>query len=57
MRAWRHRQNFRSPTAYVVGSTVFLTNIWFREINIVDDENLPNEGGILYITWHSQRFD
>jgi len=30
----------------------FLTNIWFREINIVDDENLPNEGGILYITWH-----
>ena len=30
----------------------FLTNIWFREINIVDDENLPKEGGILYITWH-----
>ncbi len=30
----------------------FLTNIWFREINIVDDENLPKEGGLLYITWH-----
>ncbi|MAJ01363.1 MAG: hypothetical protein CMA10_03035 [Euryarchaeota archaeon] len=30
----------------------FLTNIWFREINIVDDENLPPEGGILFITWH-----
>lgn len=30
----------------------FLTNIWFREINIVDDENLPEEGGLLYITWH-----
>ena len=30
----------------------FLTNIWFREINIVDDENLPPEGGRLYITWH-----
>ena len=30
----------------------FLTNIWFREINVVDDENLPPEGGILYITWH-----
>lgn len=30
----------------------FLTNIWFREINIVDDENLPPEGGLLFITWH-----
>ena len=30
----------------------FLTNIWFREINVVDDENLPREGGVLYITWH-----
>ncbi len=30
----------------------FLTNIWFREVNIVDDENLPPEGGRLYITWH-----
>ena len=30
----------------------FLTNIWFREINMVDDENIPEEGGLLYITWH-----
>ncbi|MCH1462050.1 MAG: 1-acyl-sn-glycerol-3-phosphate acyltransferase, partial [Candidatus Poseidonia sp.] len=30
----------------------FLTKIWFREINIVDDENLPPEGGVLFITWH-----
>lgn len=30
----------------------FLTNVWFREINIVDDQNLPEEGGRLYITWH-----
>lgn len=30
----------------------FLTNVWFREINIVDEENIPPEGGVLYITWH-----
>jgi 1-acyl-sn-glycerol-3-phosphate acyltransferase len=30
----------------------FLTNIWFREVNIVDDENLPQEGGMLFVTWH-----
>lgn len=30
----------------------FLTNVWFREVNVVDDEHLPPEGGRLYITWH-----
>ena len=30
----------------------FLTNIWFREIDIVDHENMPPEGGLMYITWH-----
>ncbi len=30
----------------------FLTNVWFREVNIVDEENIPPEGGVLYITWH-----
>ena len=29
-----------------------LVSIWFREINIVDDENLPQEGGIIFIAWH-----
>ena len=30
----------------------FLTGVWFREVNVVDDEHLPPEGGRLYITWH-----
>ena len=30
----------------------FLTNVWFREVNVVDDEHLPPAGGRLYITWH-----
>ena len=30
----------------------FLTNVWFREITVVDQENIPEEGGVLYITWH-----
>jgi|TARA_B110000967_G_C18870985_1_gene555401 1-acyl-sn-glycerol-3-phosphate acyltransferase len=29
-----------------------LVSIWFREINIVDDENIPPEGGIIFISWH-----
>ena len=29
-----------------------LVSIWFREINIVDDENIPPEGGIIFIAWH-----
>lgn len=30
----------------------FLTSVWFREVNVVDDEHLPPDGGRLYITWH-----
>lgn len=29
-----------------------LVGIWFREINIVDDENIPPSGGIIFIAWH-----
>ena len=29
-----------------------LVTVWFREVNIVDDENLPPEGGIIFISWH-----
>ena len=29
-----------------------LVTVWFREINIVDDENLPPKGGIIFISWH-----
>jgi len=29
-----------------------LVSIWFREINIVDDENIPPEGGVIFISWH-----
>lgn len=30
----------------------FLTNIWFREVNVVDDEQISDEAGVLFITWH-----
>ena len=29
-----------------------LVAVWFREINIVDDENIPPEGGVIFIAWH-----
>ena len=29
-----------------------LVSIWFREINLVDEDNLPDEGGLLFIAWH-----
>ena len=29
-----------------------LMSVWFREINIVDDENIPPEGGVIFISWH-----
>jgi 1-acyl-sn-glycerol-3-phosphate acyltransferase len=29
-----------------------LVSVWFREINIVDDENIPPEGGVIFISWH-----
>ena len=30
----------------------FLTSIWFREVNLVDDEHIADEAGALFITWH-----
>lgn len=30
----------------------FLTNIWFREVNVVDDEQISDDAGVLFITWH-----
>ena len=44
----------RVPRAYRIARRFFrsLTSVWFREINIVDDENLPPEGGIIFISWH-----
>ena len=30
----------------------FLTNIWFREISVVDDEYLPNDAGVVFVSWH-----
>ena len=29
-----------------------LVGIWFREINVVDDENIPPQGGVIFIAWH-----
>jgi 1-acyl-sn-glycerol-3-phosphate acyltransferase len=29
-----------------------LVSVWFREINIVDDENIPPAGGVIFIAWH-----
>ena len=29
-----------------------LMGVWFREINIVDDENIPPKGGVIFISWH-----
>ena len=26
--------------------------VWFREVDIVDDENIPTEGGVVFIAWH-----
>ena len=29
-----------------------LMSVWFRELDIVDNENLPPEGGLMFIAWH-----
>tara|TARA_B100000900_G_scaffold129102_3_gene109169 strand:+ start:1028 stop:2596 length:1569 start_codon:yes stop_codon:yes gene_type:complete len=29
-----------------------LMTVWFRELDIVDNENLPPEGGLMFIAWH-----
>ena len=30
----------------------FLTSIWFREVDLVDDEHIADDAGALFITWH-----
>lgn len=30
----------------------FITSIWFREINVIDDEHIADEAGVLFLTWH-----
>ena len=29
-----------------------LMSVWFRELDVVDNENIPQEGGIMYVAWH-----
>jgi 1-acyl-sn-glycerol-3-phosphate acyltransferase len=29
-----------------------LMSVWFRELDIVDNENLPPDGGLMFIAWH-----
>ncbi len=29
-----------------------LVSVWFREIDLIDSDNLPSEGGLLFIAWH-----
>ena len=30
----------------------FLTNVWFREVSMVDDEGPKDDAGVLFVTWH-----
>ncbi|MGB0463472.1 MAG: hypothetical protein ACPGIG_01345 [Candidatus Poseidoniaceae archaeon] len=29
-----------------------LMSTWFRELDLVDNENMPHEGGIMFVAWH-----
>ena len=29
-----------------------LMSVWFRELDIVDNENIPQQGGIMFVSWH-----
>ena len=29
-----------------------IVQVWFREVDVVDDENIPSEGGVIFIAWH-----
>ena len=44
----------RMPVLYRLIRSFFrvLTGIWFREINLVDDEYIADEAGVLFVTWH-----
>ena len=44
----------RMPVLYRFIRSFFriITGIWFREINLVDDEHIADESGVLFVTWH-----
>lgn len=46
--------NFQITTGYVRIRHInrALMETWFREISLVDIDTLPDEGGILFTTWH-----
>ena len=29
-----------------------LMSVWFRKIEVIDNQNIPPKGGIIYISWH-----
>ena len=29
-----------------------LMSVWFRELEVVDNENVPQDGGVMFIAWH-----
>ncbi len=29
-----------------------IVQVWFREVDVVDNENIPSEGGAVFIAWH-----
>jgi len=29
-----------------------VVQVWFREVDVVDNENIPSEGGAVFIAWH-----
>lgn len=29
-----------------------LMSVWFRELDVVDNENMPHDGGVMFIAWH-----
>ena len=47
-------ENFQITTGYVRIRHInrALMEAWFREISLVDIDTLPDEGGILFTTWH-----
>lgn len=47
-------ENFQITTGYVRIRHInrALMETWFREISLVDIDTLPDEGGILFTTWH-----
>ncbi|MCH1587701.1 MAG: 1-acyl-sn-glycerol-3-phosphate acyltransferase, partial [Flavobacteriales bacterium] len=48
--------SFQSPPPLLYrafrGFFRFITSIWFREINVIDDEYIADEAGVLFLTWH-----